>query len=200
MSLLRLPDWTGQTVLVAASGPSQRKEDIARARGKAKVIVINETWRLAPWADLLYACDSLWWRDRAPLENAFRGARYIGDGEHEGCTPCGVKPGGDAMMWCGDTLGAGGNSGFQALNLAAMTGAKEIILTGFDLQLTDGKKHHHADHRGGLLNPDRRMLRQCAKLLDQAADDLAARGVTVINCTRETALKEYPRASIKDVL
>jgi hypothetical protein len=31
------------------------------AKGRAKVIAINNSWRLAPWADALYGCDYTWW-------------------------------------------------------------------------------------------------------------------------------------------
>lgn len=97
------------------------------------------------------------------------------------------------------TLGAGGNSGFQAVNLAAVAGAKTIVLTGFDMQWTGGKKHHHADHAGELTNPEQRMLENCRKILDGCAAELAGRGINVVNCSRETALSNYPRVDIRDV-
>lgn len=193
------PGWAGETVLIAASGPSQRKEDIARAKGKAKVIVINETWRLAPWADLLYACDERWWRTRGPSKDEFKGLRYIGAATYQDCIPCGVRGGFTALKWDGQTLGAGGNSGFQAINLAAVAGAKTIVLTGFDMKWGGTKKHWHADHGGELTNPEQRMLSNCRKILDGAAAELSGRGIHVVNCSRETALQNYPRAHIKDV-
>lgn len=104
------------------------------------------------------------------------------------------------MQWCGTKLGAGGNSGFQALNLAAVAGASRVILLGYDMQWTGGKTHFHGDHGKGLSNPEQQMLKSCAKSLDAAAAELEARGVEVINCTRDTALKAYRRAKIEDVI
>lgn len=103
------------------------------------------------------------------------------------------------MRWDG-RIGAGGNSGFQAVNLAAACGAAKIILTGFDMQHTSGKKHFHPDHRGELTNPDRVMLRNSAAILDSRAAELAARGVRVINATHHTALKKFERMDIKAAL
>ena len=45
---------------IIASGPSLTKEDVDAVRG-LNVIVINTSYWLAPWADILYACDGHWW-------------------------------------------------------------------------------------------------------------------------------------------
>jgi hypothetical protein len=186
-------------VVIAASGPSQRQEDIEAAKGKALVVVINETWRLAPWADALYACDEIWWRLRGPGAAEFGGLRFIGKDEYPGCIPCGVKAGVNGMVWDGRTLGAGSNSGFQAVNLAAVCGARRIALTGFDMGLQGGK-HWHADHGNGLRNPSASLLKDCARFLDAAAGDLAARGVDVVNASRESALKAYRMVTMNEAL
>lgn len=102
------------------------------------------------------------------------------------------------MQWCGYRLGSGGNSGFQAVNLAAIAGAKRIVLTGFDMNRDNGV-HWHGAHEG-LNNPDAKMLRRCANLLDHAAHGLRERGVEVLNASRETALTAYCRVRLEDVL
>lgn len=162
--------------------------------------MINETWRLAPWADALYACDERWWRLRGPSKQEFAGARYIGFGTSPGCSPCGVKSGDNSLRWCGYRLGAGANSGFQAVNLAAVSGARRIVLTGFDLSLKDGT-HWHGDHTGPeLSNPDARMLAGSARILDEKHAEFTKKGVEVVNASRVSALKRYPRMSISEAL
>ena len=47
----------------------------------------------------------------------------------------------------GKVFTGGGNSGFQAVNLALQWGY-DCILVGFDMQATGGRKHWHADHKG----------------------------------------------------
>ena len=49
-----------------ASGPSLTPEDVQavkewRDAGKGKVIVVNTTFRAAPWADAMFAMDAKWW-------------------------------------------------------------------------------------------------------------------------------------------
>jgi hypothetical protein len=169
------------------------------------VIAINETWRMAPWAEALYACDARWWVQRGPSAAEFRGLRVLGfdgDGVHWSGVRAGVRRGISAMVWRGRALGAGGNSGFQAMNFAARCGATKIVLTGFDMALgPNGAAHWHADHAApSLTNPEAGFLRRCAHLLDGVAVDLAARGVAVINASRQTALTAYPRANLQEAL
>jgi hypothetical protein len=51
-------------------------------------------------------------------------------------------------------IGSGGNSGFQALNLALQFGARRVILVGFDLNLAGGVHWHGRTPR--LNNPTAR--------------------------------------------
>lgn len=168
------------------------------------MIVINETWRLAPWADVLYACDFRWWRSRSPAEAQFAGLRVQGFLDaREGLWPrtvhAGVQRGNNVMLWHGDQIGAGGNSGFQAVNFAARTGARRIILLGYDMG-HDGSAHWHGDHAGGLSNPDQKFLQRCACILDEQAKAIAARGIEVINASRKTRLRQFRRMSIDEAL
>ena len=55
------PIWRGATVVCLGGGPSLTAADAAQCRGRARVIAINDAYRLVPWADLLYFCDYRWW-------------------------------------------------------------------------------------------------------------------------------------------
>jgi len=95
-------------------------------------------------------------------------------------------------------IASGGNSGYQAINLAYMLGAERIILLGFDMQKTGGKAHWHGDHIAGLGNAEN--VSGWVKNFDALAKDLELLGVEVINCSRETALKCFKRALITEVI
>lgn len=183
-----------ETWLLAASGPSQRKEDLDFARGKARVLVINNTWELAPWADVLYACDQAWWEAKQP---DFPGIRIIGKGDHPRCLPVPVQVV-SHMIFDGPHIGAGGNSGFQALNLVIRWGARRVILTGYDYR--GAGDHWHGRHPAGLRQATESTVARWRLCMDQAAPILAERGVEVINASRETALTCFPRVNLKDVL
>jgi len=97
-----------------------------------------------------------------------------------------------------DSVNAGGNSGFQAIHLAALFGAKKIVLIGFDMMRTDGKFHWHGKHEGRL--PNGTGFPGWIKSMGYLAKDLQAMGVEVINCTRRTALRCFPRMELEDAL
>ena len=91
----------------------------------------------------------------------------------------------------------GGNSGYQALNLAVLLGAARILLLGYDM---GGRGHWHGNHPPGLRNPPESQLSEWAGQFHAAAADLDRLGIECINCSRETALTCFPRARIEDVL
>src|SRR3546814_7286157 len=68
--------WDGMTVACIASGPSLTAEDCESIRTAGlPAIVTNNTWQLAPWADVLYAGDYQWWK-RYGEECTFAGSRW----------------------------------------------------------------------------------------------------------------------------
>jgi hypothetical protein len=92
----------------------------------------------------------------------------------------------------------GGNSGYQAINLAYLWGAKKIILLGFTMREIDGKKHWHEDHPKPLVAqilPDE--WRHKMKFL---ADDLKVKGVDVVNCDPLSALTCFRMSTIEQEL
>jgi hypothetical protein len=52
----------------------------------------------------------------------------------------------DDLQWTAGVVGGGGNSGFQAVNLAAQFGASRIILIGFDMTDRGGKHWYGRNH------------------------------------------------------
>ena len=188
----------GAVVVIAASGPSQRAEDLHLARcGGAEVIAINETWRLAPWAGWLYGYDPDWWRLRGPARAAFHGVRIVGAGPAEGCALQQVQRGA-GLVWDAGALGDGGSSAFQAVNLAAAAGARRIVLTGVDCRAP--ADHWHGLHAAPLRRASHAAARRWIAAFDAAAPELAARGIEVVNATRETALQCFPRADITEAV
>lgn len=88
------------------------------------------------------------------------------------------------------------NSGAQAINLAYLMGATRIILLGYDMGAT-GQSHWFGSHPKGLNNGNYAgYVRNFTKL----AADLRYEGVEVINCTRTTALTQFPRAELSSII
>ena len=182
--------WPGQTVAIIASGPSATRRQAMMARSFARVIVINNSWQLAPHADLLYACDSKWWNAYRP---AFRGIRitHAQQASRWGCRRVrGVKRRGLSMS--PERLHTGGNSGYQALNLAVLMGAARILLIGFDMH----GQHWHGNHVG-MANPEAQTFQKWIAAFRTTTTDLRRAGVEVWNCTPGSKIDCFPRAPLE---
>jgi hypothetical protein len=191
--------WDGQTVVVAGSGPSLTKGDLDFVRGRVPVVVVSRTYQLAPWADLLFSMESIWWEAYKP---EFPGAKFspsvIPPWIYRGVTSIYSKEG------AGFSLDPGyiheGCSGFGAINLALLMGARRIILLGFDCKSSGGKRHFFGDHVAGLSNPTEGEYRRWLEHYEGALPSLARAGVEVINCGRDTAITAFPRMTIEEAL
>jgi hypothetical protein len=194
------PDWRGQSVVLVASGPSARDAGIDRARGRARVLCINNSYKLAPWGDALYACDEKWWQAH-PEALDFQGLKF-GHAEgfkHPDVLPVGIDTVSNQLLATPGRVGGGGNGGFQALNLALQCGARRIALVGYDMCLDRGT-HWHGRHEQGLNNPGPGNIRRWRQILDAQAPTLDAAGVQVFNCSPVSALEAYPKCTLEQAL
>ena len=178
-------------------GPSLTKSDVDYVKGKAVVIAINDAYRLAPWADVLYACDARWWNWHKGVPS-FQGLKY--SLQKASAKWSGVQvlnnTGSDGLERKRNGLRTGRNGGFQAMNLAVHLGAKSIVLLGYDMQRTDGKEHWFGDHPNGQTSP----LGSFRGMFDTIVEPLKDLGITVTNCSRHTALTSFPCARLEDTL
>jgi hypothetical protein len=197
--------WPESTIVILACGPSLTREDVDFCCGKAKVIAVNDAYRLAPWADALYACDSRWWFWHKGVPG-FMGQKYSIDARVKKAFPSitVLRNTGDEGLELDPTgLRNGRNSGYQAINLGVHLGGKRFILLGFDMKSSPGidpktrkeiKRHHFfGEHPHPIQPPYNLML----PMFETIATPLAGLGVTVINATRSTALKTFPRETLE---
>jgi len=192
--------WPGETFVLLGSGPSLTPEDVALVRGRARVIAINSGYQIAPFADVLYACDVKWWKwhDGAP---SFAGLKFSMSPDPVPYPDVQILRDTGLVGLETDPTGlrSGRNSGYQAINVAVHLGAARIILLGYDLSLApNGRKHWHPDHPsdGFPPSPYAAML-ECFPTL---VDPLAALGVSIVNCTRRTALRCFPCVTLEEAL
>ena len=198
------PIWTGQTVVCMAPGPSLTATDAEWCRGKARVIVINDAWRLAPWADVLYSSDRQWFPKHRGVPT-FQGMKVALETEPRGWdTAYGIVPlkytGQYGLERSPDGLIAGSHSGYAAINLAVHFGARRIVLLGYDMQLGAGGKPHFFGAHVGMNNPTEALFSIFRQSLTHLVSPLKELGIDIVNCTRETALTMFPRMSLERVL
>lgn len=85
------------------------------------------------------------------------------------------------------------NSGAGAVALAIKRGAQRVILLGYDMQYTAGKRHWHGDHPAKLGNAG--AIADWPAQFEQLRRDHP--DIEIINCSRETALSCFPRQSLE---
>lgn len=191
-------------MVVAASGPSLTPEVAKAVRGHP-VIAVNDAYRLLPFADVLYACDSTWWLTHKGVPG-FAGERWSSHGvagrvRHNDKSEIGPRfrlnliEGQDGEGFSTDPsfIHYGSNSGFQAVNMAILWGATRIILVGFDMQGT----HFFGAHPRGLRNTTK--YDNFIRAFKKAATRLPA-GVEILNATPGSALRCFPMVSLDDAL
>lgn len=186
--------WPGRTVAILASGPSMSRAlaDRVHAAG-LPAIVINDTYRLAPWADMLYAADEAWWQ-QYPDALAFEGlkvsvgqVRGVLELSNSGVTGFDPNPA---------NLRTGSNSGYQALHIAVHAGAKRVLLCGFNMT----GRHWFGGHPASLVNTSEHLYDKFRRNFETILPALAERGIEVLNCTFGSALKCFQMRDLDDEL
>lgn len=200
------PTFPCGTIVCIGSGPSLTTEDCDYVRGKAPVIAINGSLRLAPWADVAYCADARMWKwlhDEGTLNQA-TGVRIGLERKTGGVRD--VADYGVYVLHCARDAGlsadpgvlhSGGHSGYQAINLAVLMGASRILLLGFDGQAVNKRDEWHAPHPSEAKKPNYRAWQDA---LSGLVKPLADRGVSVVNCSRHTVYTAFPRRPLRDML
>jgi len=177
--------WDTEPVFLIGGGPSAGASELGDLRHQGIVVVVNESGRLLPWADVLFTADFTWVRRRTAVIQQFAGMVVI-------AIPPGrpvryPNVGGRQVVYVerrGDY-----NSGLEALYWVAHQGARHVTLLGFDLQ-------RPAYWHGGY--PWRNRLRTWATFQTWlphfvvAAQEMTELGITVMNANAQSAIRAFP--------
>ena len=151
----------GETVFCLASGPSLTQEVVDKVRGRGRVIAVNSSVYLAPWADVLFFTDSGWFEhgrdpalcglhgdDRWPRRDfveAFPGLVVSMSRSAKRVLPDKVKrikgrgqPTDNPPRFPAPgspEIHGGRTSGHTAISLAIGMGATRIVMLGYDMRL-----------------------------------------------------------------
>lgn len=153
----RIPEeWKGETVFIVGGGPSVAHQRPHRLLGK-KVIAVNSSYETVPFAHYIFFGDNRWHeehRHRPEFIEARRGSRVVTVSQPahadylkklERITPTSEANG---ITRTRRGLSCQKTSFQGAINLAAMLGAKQIVLLGLDGQRgPNGLTHHHRPHK-----------------------------------------------------
>lgn len=159
MTTLKTGMWDGERCFVVGGGPSLRGFDWSRLDGE-RVIAVNRAYEVLPRA-IVCSMDLTFWRLKGKYIEMLNHCRQSPTGGVAPIVPAvHVRVGGEKLPAAGPSqivpccvgdvpnphlvaawgssleggLGCGGNSGFTAVNLADVLGARTIYLLGFDMR------------------------------------------------------------------
>jgi hypothetical protein len=176
--------WPGATVAILGGGPSLTPQAANLAARSGPTIAINNSFALAP-CDMLYAADAEWWAHTpdalsyAGLKVSVSRVKGVNHIRNAGVVGYSDDP---------DCVYSYGNSGAQAIQVAAKAGARTVLLYGFDMR----PGHWHSGHKAPLVQATPETYIRWLDRFDKLATALKARGVEVLNCSPGSALKSFP--------
>lgn len=193
--------WPGCTMVLLGDGPSLTRDDVDACHGHARVMAMNFSFRLAPWADVLWSYHTRTLRETSGVDPAtYQGRIFSAEPVPDHTAwPILKLTGPDGLELDPRGLRHGNNSGYSAINLAVHLGAKRIVLLGFDCCAAE-------DGRFNFAKPANDVSRKAygfaawRRWYATLPTPLAAVGVTVVNASRQTALECFPRVSLEMAL
>ena len=191
---LRWPDWSGQTAVCIATGPSltQQQVDTVR-RASVRTIGINDIGIANDWIDIWYAADDQFWRAYSNVQTDVLRVCAQPQTLVHGLADklLSVKDAEKARKYIPGYAISGGHSGFQALQLAISLGSTRVYLLGYDCK-PKGNLTNYFGTKCKALHRD-----SDYKSWPQFYRDLnIPEGVEVLNATPGSAIDAYPRVDI----
>jgi hypothetical protein len=196
--------WPGETAYVVGGGPSLRNVDLACLKGR-RVIVVNSSYQLVPFADYLFFGDQRWWleHDWRPEMQNFRGQIVTCSTSVSHLRVHKVNrrlPPEIGLAVENDAVVSQRTSTQGAMNLAFHLGVKRIVLVGIDMgRAPDGASHHHKPHpwppRPGNVVWDEQL-----EQLQHIVGPLKRHGVEVINTSPVSRIEWWPKMSLQAAL
>jgi len=204
-----IPLWKGETVVLIGGGPSltQHQIDVVRAFDVC-TIAINDAYSLAPWADVCYFADAKWWgwhKDKEDFKNFVGQKCSIQTSKENIKDSCVhfIKNAHEPYHGFGlslepDRIVTGRNSGYQALNIAVLAGAKKIVLLGFDgASDVNGRSHWFGEHPSPV-NPS--AYEEYRRAFSAGENAIKDAGVRVINCSPGSKIDSFEKMDLEEAL
>jgi hypothetical protein len=194
------PIWEGETIYIVGGGPSLLNFNWNSLAGK-KTIAINKAILSLPSANVLYWTDSIvygWYKSEI---DKFKGLKItIRDNPSYPNDVKILKKGEKyGLGEDGSTLSHGNNSGYAAINLAYLLGAKKIVLLGYDMK-NNGVQGHYHDGYPVPLTGDSVYKEQFIPGFVILANLLKEKGVEVYNASIESSITVWPKITHETAL
>jgi len=205
-----IPGGVIRKVIEGSSPPSVYSPYMSYLHNK-HVIGVNMAYRIGNWIDMMVFGDNGFFLKEQMYLAKFPGLKischpdsrsetwlkYLGrDTEH----PRGISSDPRKVSW-------NYNSGAVAINVAVHTGAKRIMLLGFDMKLSNNNIQHWHDlyGKGPAQLQDQKRLRKLPfdrQLIGfpVIAEDAKRMGVEIINVCPDSAINCFPKFTLKELI
>jgi len=168
------------------------------------VIGVNSAFLLGDWIDICFFGDKDWFFDNKPELDKYKGLvvgcpsvlkiqsfvdlgiKYV---EKNDIKEYGISEDPSKVCW-------NKNSGAAAISLAFNLGCKRIILLGFDMQITDDKKHWHVQYDQNAPIPFAKHLVGFGDI----ASDAERLGIEILNCNPDSAIPNFKKIDLEDLI
>jgi hypothetical protein len=197
-------EWDGETAFVICGGTSVAGMDLSCLKGR-KVVAVNSSYEVAPFADILFFGDQRWWSKHRSKVISFKGRIATASARAEKkdpkrllllkrrTPPPGLVVDSDCVVMERTSLQA-------AMNLLVHLGVKRIVLIGADMRRgADGKSHHHSPHPWKNKPGDKSWDLQM-KQLQLIVDPLKKLQVEVINTSMISRLPWWPKMTLEEAI
>lgn len=227
--------WKGGDVWVIGGGPSMPKqfnipEEVVRSVVEGTespsvyspymsilhdkhVIAVNAAFMIGDWVDIIFFGDSGFLRKYErelaahpalkvachPEVQNYDWIKFLSRDRH----PFGISRTAGTVSW-------NGNSGAAAISMAVHSGAKRVLLLGFDMCLVDNRQHWHGLYRMNGSPPTLRKKNghivggvpfdRHLHGFPMIARDAKQFGVQILNVSAESRIKDFHKTTINEVL
>lgn len=196
-------EWLGEKTFIIGGGPSVKEVDLTLLQGKGHVIVTNNAYKIAPYADWLVFSDSIWYSWHKESLKSLKMPIISG-----GYFPNPYAVDSNVVLWRSTSAPGlitqrgrltGRNAGHMAISLAEYLGSKKIILIGFDMSVSStGETQWHNEHKRPTNTA--MYLNEFIPEFTITSEALAVKGVDVYNVNKNSALKCFPYLSFENSL
>lgn len=204
-----IPETLIESVLDRQESPEAYSPYLAPIHDK-HVLGINTAFMLGTWVDIVLFGDAgFYFRNRKALD-AFPNLRVACSPElrrsnktyqlkhapRDGGKPLGITKRKYHLSW-------NMNTGAAGINLAHHLGAKRIYLLGFDMSLANhNTQHWHSQYRpkGTRMHPKKLPFQKHLRGFPEIARDAKRLGIEIINVSPDSAIRDLPKVSLKEVL
>lgn len=193
--------WPGERCLVICGGESVTAQKFLIAKWDGPIVAVKHGVLIRPDADVLFFAGERPAEVAPPLLKVFTGEHIVVRGRGHQVFPDSAK-----RVWrtatherlsADPTMVAGFDAGTSAINLAALFGATEIVVVGFDMI---GGRWFNGEVTHFLPNPPESDFQRHMSVLPSIAEDAKSKGIRIVNCSPISRVTCFERQPLEAML